>query len=85
MQAPPRWKSVAVGQALGYNYQEIAAGLDTSVMKVSATADDIEETALQYDDPAEFLGELLGTDLESDLDADAIQAHRDDQDEDDED
>lgn len=77
MQAPPRWKSVIVGQALGYNYQEIAAGLGTSALKISATAEDIEETALQYDDPAEFLGEVLGADLDSDLDAEAIQVFRD--------
>lgn len=83
MKPPARWRDIVIGLALGYNRQEIAAGLGESALAISNAVKDINSAAGEYSDAGEFLGELLGAELESELDTDAIQQFREEKEQED--
>lgn len=76
MEPPQRWSDIVIGLACGLTRQEIAAGLGESPQAISTAVKDIQGTMNQYEDPADFVGELLGAEVDSSLDLDAIEAHR---------
>lgn len=76
MEPPQRWTDIVIGLACGYTRQEIAAGLGESPQAISTAVKDVQGTMGHYNDPADFLGELLGTEVESNLDQEAIAEYR---------